>query len=70
MAHDLAVTVFLILSIFLFCFLVYPSNMELVACAVVGGSMVFTGLVSSEFGPQTQTASTVPTDARRACTCR
>ena len=68
MAHDLAVTVFLIPFNLFFVFFWY--NMELVACAVVGGSMVFTGLVSSEFGPQTQTASTVPTDARRACTCR
>ena len=35
---------------FAFFFLLEKVSMELVACAVVGGALVYTGLVSSEFG--------------------
>jgi hypothetical protein len=39
--------------------------MELIACAVVGGSLVLTGLVSSEFG---QSAPALSQLAAAACT--
>jgi hypothetical protein len=41
--------------------------MELIACAVVGGSLVFTGLVSSEFGQSCPRAARLSQLAAAAC---